>query len=367
MKLDLQCSGGISSRKLGASVVIYDRGGRFGQVRVGNKLMITPPPALKSFAHPWQTSVRWYKNDEGLKNLKGEAIEGFGATINPGLVGGLDPVAIGAWSDSEFLADVPAQGEYRKAPGLMDNPIIPMFPDAFRIVSRTNQPFVALPAGLKALGVDYDQGEISVAASTAITTVVQNAEKEQLYAGHCGIYLRVARPRVAEKGDITGGFLEGTTYKNSYDMKNLSKWGRRAQLMVGTSPPNPALPQGPGDIPIDLGFDYFPIADVFIVSPKVPRKGERGNMILDGGWIPFVRHRCFWNLEYRYNPKLLGDPLQLGGEVTGSFAGILGTLGGGFGLGAAATQAAIEGAANKMLADAASMAAISRMKGNFFS
>jgi hypothetical protein len=363
MKLDLQCSGGISSRKLGASVVAYDRGGMFGQVRVGNKLMITPPPPLKSFAHPWQTSVRWYKNDEGLKDLKGNAIEGFGATINPGLVGGLDPVAFGAWSDSEFLADVPAQGEYRKAPGLMDNPIIPMTPRAFRIVSRTNQPFVALPAGLKALGVDYDQGEISSVGGQ----FQQNAGNEQLYAGHCGIYLRVARPRVAEKGDITGGVLEGTTFRNKYDMVNLSKWGRRAQVMIGTPPPNPPPPQGPGDKPSDLGFDYFPIADVFIVSPKVPRKDERGSMILDGGWIPFVRHRCFWNLDYRYDPKLLGQPLQLGAGVTGSFAGILGTLGGGFGLGAVTTQAAIEGAANKVLADAAAMASIHKMKGNFFS
>jgi hypothetical protein len=90
-------------------------------------------------------------------------------------------------------------------------------------------------------------------------------------------------------------------------------------------------------------------------------------MILDGGWIPFVRHRCFWNLDYRYDPKLLGQPLQLGAGVTGSFAGILGTLGGGFGLGAVTTQAAIEGAANKVLADAAAMASIHKMKGNFFS
>jgi hypothetical protein len=363
MKLDLQCSGGISSRKLGASVVAYDRGGRFGQVRVGNKLMITPPPPLKSFAHPWQTSVRWYKDDEGLKNLKGEAIEGFGATINPGLVGGLDPVAFGAWSDSKFLADVPAQGEYSKAPGLMDNPIVPMFPRAFRIVSRTNQPFVRLPAGLQALGVDYEQGEISSVQGQ----FQQNAEKEQLYAGHCGIYLRVARPRVAEKGDITGGLFEGTTFRNKYDMANLSKWGRRAQVMVGTPPPNPPLPTGPGDKPADLGFDYFPIVDVFIVSPKVPRKDERGNMILDGGWIPFVRHRCFWNLDYRYDPKLLGQPFQLGGEVTRSFAGILGVLGGGSGFLAAASQAALEGELNRALADAAARSAINSMKGNFFS
>jgi hypothetical protein len=366
MKLDLQCSGVIRSRKLGSSVVIYDRGGRFGQVRMGNKLMITPPPPLKSFVHPWQTSVRWYKDDEGLKNLKGEAIEGFGATINPGLVGGLDPVAFGAWSDSKFLADVPAQGEYRKAPGLMDEPIIPMSPRAFQILSKKLEPFVAIPPGLKELGVDYKDDFSFSGAASGNVSITQNTQKEQLYAGHCGIYLRVARPRVAEKGDITGGLFEGTTFRNKYDMANLSKWGRRAQVMLGHPPPNPPLPKGPGDKPSDLGFDFFPIADVFVVSPEEPRNDSQGNMILDGGWIPFVRHRCFWNLDYRYDPKLLGQPLQLGG-VTGSFAGILGTLGGGFGLGAVATQAAIEGAANKVLADAAAMGNINKIKGNFFS
>jgi hypothetical protein len=369
-KLKVKSGGGVQARRLGEEAVFFDQGRMYGRRKLGDQWVITPPPPPKEFLHPWKTSVRWYEMGEGLKNFEGVEIEGFGATVNPGLVSGMDPVAFGAWSDSAYVADVPSQGKYRRAPGLMDGPIVPLF--SFKVVTRGPEmvPPVKIPLGLRQLGVDYAPIEASVSGSAGNFSVTLNLGPEvaQLYAGVTYLYLRTARPRVADKGDVVGGFFEGTVYNNTYDMTLLGQWGNRAQLMTGWPPENPP-PRTPGPGPqtvTDLGFDTLPLVQIFVVSPNAPRRDARGNLIVDGGWIPFVRHLCYWNLEYRFDPKLVGNPLQLDNSVTGGFATILGVLGGGFGLGAVATQAALEGVLNKALADTASAMQINEMKGNFF-
>lgn len=287
-RVKLQAAAGVQSRQMGGEFVFYEGSRPYRWRKMGNQVCILPPAKKPGFRHPWETTVRWYEKGEGLKNYQGEEIEGFGASVNPGLVNGIDPIAFGAWSNSSNLADVPSQGKYRKAPGLLDFPIVPLFPTAFRLVERGMSPKVTIPLGLRQLGAVE-------------------------YCAVASLYLRAARPSVMAKGDVdmSNAFFGGVQYRSKFSLENLSQWGYRAQLMVGVPPEDPPPRRNPFDAVVDLGFDYFPIVEIFLISGQKPRKDDRGKPIIDGGWIPFVRHHCFWNLEHRFDASALGEAAQM--------------------------------------------------------
>lgn len=323
----IRAEAGIQSRQLGGAFTFYE-GSRPYRWRKMGKQILMMPPGQSSWRHPWQTTVRWYEMGEGLKNYEGEDIEGFGANINPGLVNGIDPIAFGAWGgNSTSLADVPSQGRYRKAPGLLDFPIVPLH-RAFVLVTRPMPkpyPRITIPLGLRQLGaVEYvdtitTQGMSSVSALGANTAFLQNTAQDPSLVKYCAVtwlYLRAARPSVMPKGevDMSNAFFGGVQYRSKFSLENLSQWGNRAQLMVGLPPENPPPKSDPFEQPTDLGFDYLPVAEVFLISGQTPRLSSIGGVtrpIIDGGWIPFVRHHCFWNLEYRFDASHLGEVVQL--------------------------------------------------------
>jgi hypothetical protein len=313
---------------------------------------LLPPAPPPTFQHPWKTSLRWYEKGEGLKNYKGEEIEGFGCSVNPGLVNGLDPVAIGAWSDSSNLADVPSQGDYRRAPGLLDFPIVPIPATSFVAVSKpmpSGYPPVSIPLGLRDLGVKAVSGAATGASPDSIN--IGNLDASESDAKYCAVawlYLRAARPSVMAKGDVdqSNGFFDGVKYYTKYGMENLSRWGGRAQLMVGVPPENPPPRTSMQESVTDLGFDFHPLIEIFLVSGQEPRKDDRGNVIIDGGWIPFVRHHCFWNLEYRFDASHLGKPMPQFGNLALPFVGLIGR----YGLAPIATGAALVSMTNSAIA-----------------
>ena len=320
----IRAEAGIQSRQMGGAFTFYEGSRPYRWRKMGNQILMMPP-GQSSWRHPWQTTVRWYEKGEGLKNYQGEEIEGFGASVNPGLVNGIDPIAFGAWGgNSSNLADVPSQGRYRKAPGLLDFPIVPLH-RAFVLVKRPPEPGypkVTIPLGLQQLGaVEFvdtitTQGMSSASALGANTAFLLNTAQDPTRVKYCAVtwlYLRAARPQVLPKGEVdtSNAFFEGVKYFTKYGMENVSQWGNRAQLMIGLPPENPPPKSDPFDQPTDLGFDYLPIVEIFLLSGQEPRVGGDGKPIIDGGWIPFVRHHCFWNLEYRFDASHLGEEIPL--------------------------------------------------------
>lgn len=323
-ELKLKTAAGVQSRQIGNAFCLYEGSRPYRYKKLGRQIVILPPAPEPNFRHPWKTSVRWYKKNEGLKNNKGNLIEGFGAFVQPGLVNGLDPVCIGAWSENPDLANVPSQGEYSKAPGLLDAPIIPLPPNAFNLVERPmpeGLPRVSIPLGLKKLGVVEYKSGISASGSAETMELSMNTAGAEAdsnkYAAITWLYLRTARPSVMAKGDVdmSNAFLDGVKYRSKYSMENLGKWGNRSQFMVGPPPENPVRSQSLiPEPPADLGFDFFPILEIWLISGQQPRVDDKGKPVIDGGWIPFVRHRCFWNLEYRFDASHLGEEekMQMG-------------------------------------------------------
>ena len=333
-KLKLRVAAGVQSRQLGDAFCLYEGSRPYRYQKLGTKIVLYPPSSPPEFKHPWKTSVRWYEKDEGLKNYKGEEIEGFGAYVTPGLVGGLDPVCIGAWGgDLPNVAEVSSQGMFSKSPGLLDSPIIPLPPNAFYLVESSmgeGLPKPSIPLGLRKLGVVEYGGGVSSEGGDSMSFSLNSAPpKDAKYAAITWLYLRTARPSVMEKGevDMSNALLGGTKYFSKYSLDNLAKWGNRSQLMIGPPPENPVYPKGPGikSPPTDLGFDFYPLLEVWLITGQSPRLNDRGKPIIDGGWIPFVRHRCFWNLEHRFDASHIGedDKLQMGNPAAG-FIGLIG-------------------------------------------
>ena len=336
-KLKLKAAAGVQSRQVGNAFCLYEGSRPYRYRKLGKKIVILPPAPAPDFKHPWKTSVRFYKKGEGLMDYQGNEIEGFGAYVQPGLVNGLDPVCIGAWGGGKSnLANVPSQGVFSKAPGLLDSPIIPLPSMAFNLVEKPmaeGLPHVSIPLGLKKLGVIERASSISSTGDSAGGTFAFNLNtavdpKSVKYAAITWFYLRTARPSVLAKGDIdmSNAIFDGVKYNSKYSMENLSKWGNRSQFMAGPPPSNPV--KTPGLIaspPTDLGFDFFPIAEIWLISGQTPVEDDRGNPIIDGGWIPFVRHRCFWNLEYRFDASHIGeeDKMQMKNAAL-PFLGLIG-------------------------------------------
>lgn len=308
----IRAEAGIQSRQLGGAFAFYEGSRPYRWRKMGKQILMVPP-GRSSWRHPWQTTVRWYEKGEGLKNYEGEDIEGFGASVNPGLVNGIDPIAFGAWGgNSSNLADVPSQGKYRNAPGLLDFPVVPLPQVAFRLVERGMLPKVTIPLGLKEMGaVEATGASVSGSASEGTVSVsLDSAQAEsEKYCAVASLYLRAARPQVLPKGEVdtANAIFDGVQYFTKYGLGNLSQWGARAQLMVGIPPGDPS----PKDKVADLGFDFFPIVEIFLLSAQEPRRDALGGPVIDGGWIPFVRHHCFWNLEYRFDASHLGEEIPL--------------------------------------------------------
>ena len=360
-KVKIRAEAGIQSRQLGGAFAFYE-GSRPYRWRKMGKQILMMPPGRSSWKHPWYTALRWYQEGEGLKNNKGEVIEGFGASVNPGLVNGIDPVAFGAWGDIANVADVPSQGVYRRAPGLLDSPIVPLPARAFTLVQRRmpeGYPKVTIPLGLKELGAVEYVDDISVAGANAMgganTTFLLNTAQDPKLVKYCAVtwlYLRAARPSVIPKGevDMSNAFFDGVKYNSKFSMENLSQWGNRAQLMVGVPPINPPPKQGPFDQPADLGFDFLPIVEIFLLSGQEPRIGENGKPVIDGGWIPFVRHHCFWNLEYRFDASHLGEIARVDRLQSGNPAFALVGIIGRYTIAPIATGAALASLSNAAMA-----------------
>lgn len=324
-RLKLKSAAGVQSRQIDAKFCFYKKERAYRYKKIGKNVTILPPAPPREFEHPWKTRVRWYEKGAGLKNYKGEDIEGFGAVVNPGLVNGLDPVAIGAWGEGENIANILSQGSFAKAPGLLDSPIIPLptiylieKPDPFEDFK-----FPEIPLGLRALGAvekkaDVTMGGTSQGLLSGNVTFDINTRQDMSKMKYCAVtflYLRTARPRVMQKGDVdmTNAFFDGVKYYSKYSMENLSQWGIRSQLLSGIPPQNPVPPPpGPGPkIWLDLGFDFYPIAEIWFISGQEPEMDPRGYPIVDGGWIPFVRHGAFWNVEYRFDASNLGEEAKL--------------------------------------------------------
>lgn len=271
------------------------------------------PLRSSGWQHPWSTSVDYYDIKSGkLLNSKGEAISGWGARIKPGFVNGIDPIVRAAAPldlglDPTKPQRTPEQrmrAVLRDSPGLADNPLIPCFP---QIAKKTNE----IPKQLRDMGAVGLDKPIKASGSGLNTTysIQGNLEgiSNERYVAIQYFHIAVARPSFKMEVDIGQMNLilgQGIGYNVGYDTRAMDLFGVRARLNGGLPEKKPEptfeerLQGGYGDD----GQDFFMVSAVYWLSQEakdVKKSAKDGKPELDSTWVPFVRHFCFWNLEYR--------------------------------------------------------------------
>jgi hypothetical protein len=276
------------------------------------------PSRSVEWEHPWKTTLTYYEKSSGLlKNFKGEVIEGWGARVKPGFVAGLDPIVTAA-PDIDVGEDrgappraggrgvnaVSRREALKEKPGLADRPIIPLA--VTPVIKKTAQ----IPQQLRDLGAVGEDPDISVTGSavrgniSATTQGVIGQEAGGRLVASTGLHIAVARPSFTLDVDYGGFPLSGPIqYNINYGGQSLNVFGPRPRLNTGLPEkrPEPSFQDRLNGAYEDDGMDYFVICEIFFLSPEaagIPR-GRLGGAIVDHSWQPFVRHCCFWNLEYR--------------------------------------------------------------------
>ena len=319
--LKLKASNGIQSRQLGSSFALYGKHGVYPWRKMGKDILINAPPAGVD-DHPWKTRIKWYDN---MKTYGGVATSGFGAIINPGFVNGIDPVAVSAYSDSSMLADVERQGIFRKSPGLLDSPVIPLIDltESGEFVAETFAPVVTDEGTLSPEQRAFGTKEGSVLNPANLSTVLTSVELPKVIREIAminksrmmitWIYVRMAintsvtmpvAPNLAHFALLSSGLIGAMTAATVEGMRvglpksitntggpTTSIWRDRAQIAVGYS----------GLFGRETIFTAYPIAEVYLIIPE----GSSGSLAGFGagaaGAIPYVRQLCYWNLQFRVN------------------------------------------------------------------
>lgn len=342
---------GVYSRVDGKTAVFYTDEGAIRERRIGRDKVLMTLQADRSWEHPWFTNVQFYTRTSGvLKNNRSEVLEGFGAVVRPGFVSGVDPVVPGAervdiltsGQASSSLLTTPAPVSNKVSAGLMDGPIIPLY--GFKKVEKIKK----APPIFAELGCRGTQDDFSVSGNASnldsISVAANNVVGDR-YLASTMIYLSCARPTTkmdVEMSSFNPVLGTGINYNVNFDMTSMALYGTRARLMVGSIPEKKGttLQDRLAGVTGDEGLDYFPVATVYLVSPR----DADASAGIDSSWIPFVKHHAFWNMEYRYKVVTPVTPPRSSNPYGG-----LGAITGRYTLAPMATLAAVNSEADRLL------------------
>jgi hypothetical protein len=228
------------------------------------------------------------------------------ATVQPGFVGGMDPL-------------VPGAGEKGADADLVDGPAIPL--RSFRAVPAEGE---RIPDFFAALGVRAPENPVSLNELGGVTIDTTTRETEDLpprALRAVDLYLALARATyrgVATEIDATGASGVTVDYAVTFDTSRLDQVGTRPRLMqAGIFPAvrTPTLAERLLGLYQDEGEDRLLVSTVFLLSPPNQLESEP-----DETWTPYVRHNLFWNLHHAPRNVPPAQPIRL-------FTGLLGGLG----------------------------------------
>jgi hypothetical protein len=319
-KLHIEVSGA-QSRKLDGSFVVYNKSNPYPCRKLGKQILVSRPPEDLPWEHPWKTRLKYYTN---LKMFDGTEFSGFGAKVSPGFVNGLDPVAVAAYSENP--TPVERQGVFKNAPGLMDDPIIPIIdlteegkPVAATFLNVTTGPMAEaalgnqffrpsegevidekgyptgiildIPAPIKAIYKSASEGGMpnpgALMVSFVYVRMPVSAEVSMPIAKDLSHFALMSMGLIGATATmaVEGMRLGLPTSRTFTGGSTVTKWRDRPQIMFGVS----------GLTGRETIFSNHVLAEVYLV-------GGNGGAPTTG--IPFVRHRCFWNLQFRMNNTL---------------------------------------------------------------
>lgn len=322
----------VFKNKYSGPAFVTDDNTQILESRLGKNSRSYVPLKSSGWRHPWHTSVDYYDSSSGvLKNSEGKAISGWGAVINAGFVSGIDPVAracppIDVGIDAKKPQKTPEQKIKAKLltqPGLADEPLIACNPE----VAKKDY---EIPKQFKDLGATGTEQK-ATARGEGLNTQIQvqgvlGSSGSQRYVAIQYFYVSVARPTF--KLDVNFSTFnpilgQGIAYNATYDNKALDLYGTRARLNLGLPPRDepPSFEQRLNGQYGDSGQDHHLISAIYWLSQEnapVPHK----KTVIGPDWIPFVRHFCFWNLEYMPRMEIPKKPPSMGVDLaTAAFVG----------------------------------------------
>lgn len=292
----------------------------------GNVLFCSPP--LGESVHPWYTSLTWADAiSAGSGKIKKTCRPaGYYATIEPGFVNGLDP-----YIDSQIVyplsiavppGRVTPESSYAfgtktkgppdsRAPGLLERPRVWISNGAFMNIAAAG---TGVSMGEQAFFEQhgFDRFQARGEPQGEAQGEARGDERESPWVGYCDVFLSTARmSSVVAKPELGGFPVTAISYSASYKDTTLQLYGSRTRLMLGQIPSKPTRESQAAMTVLgmpyeDDGQDYIRISRIFVL--KYGADAAAYNVDFDGTEWVFVKHFCFWNLQYM--PKIR-DPVNM--------------------------------------------------------